>query len=71
MRGHGEGELPDKSLGFYEKLEKERPDPDGACFCVCELGDDAYADFCGAGSLRRRVFSRPTAARWAAEDRNS
>jgi MioC protein len=51
---HGDGELPDNSLGFYEKLREERPDLGGVLFCVCGLGDDAYADFCEAG----RIWSR-------------
>ncbi len=51
---HGDGELPDNSVGFYEKLREERPDLGGVLFCVCGLGDDAYADFCEAG----RIWSR-------------
>ncbi len=51
---HGDGQLPDNSLGFYEKLRAERPDLGGVLFCVCGLGDDAYADFCEAG----RIWSR-------------
>lgn len=51
---HGLGELPDNSLDFYERLEKEQPDLSGVLFCVCGLGDSAYPDFCEGG----RIWSR-------------
>lgn len=54
---HGDGELPDNSLDLYEKLERERPDLGGVLFCVCGLGDDAYADFCEAGRIWSRFLS--------------
>ncbi len=48
---HGDGELPDNSLGFYGGLEEERPDLGGVMFCVCSLGDSAYPDFCEASRI--------------------
>lgn len=48
---HGDGELPDNSQVFYERLEKERPDLGGVVFCVCGLGDSAYPDFCEGGRI--------------------
>lgn len=54
---HGDGELPDNSLGFYEKLEKERPDLGGVVFCVCGLGDSAYPDFCEGGKIWSEFLS--------------
>lgn len=48
---HGDGELPDNSMDFFGRLEKERPDLGGMMFCVCGLGDNAYADFCEAGRI--------------------
>ncbi len=54
---HGDGELPDNSLGFYKKLEKERPDLGGVVFCVCGLGDSAYPDFCEGGKIWSEFLS--------------
>lgn len=54
---HGDGEPPDNSRDFYERLEKERPDLTGVPFCVCGLGDSAYADFCRGGRIWGRLLS--------------
>jgi MioC protein len=54
---HGDGELPDNSMEFYERLEKERPDLTGVVFCVCALGDSAYADFCEGGRIWSEFLS--------------
>ena len=51
---HGDGELPENSIDFYESLERERPDLSGMFFAVCALGDSVYLDFCKAG----RIWSR-------------
>jgi MioC protein len=51
---HGDGELPENSVGLYEQLVEERPDLGGVAFAVCGLGDSAYPDFCAAG----RIWSR-------------
>ncbi len=51
---HGDGELPDNSVEFYEAIEDEGLDLSGVVFAVLGLGDSAYADFCEAG----RIWSR-------------
>lgn len=51
---HGDGELPENSIEFYERLEQQRPDLGGVLFGVCALGDSVYPDFCEAG----RIWSR-------------
>ncbi len=51
---HGDGELPENSIEFYETLEEERPDLSGVSFAICVLGDSVYPDFCEAG----RTWSR-------------
>ncbi len=48
---HGDGELPDNSVDFYEAVEDEGPDFSGVSFAVLALGDSAYADFCEAGKI--------------------
>lgn len=48
---HGDGELPDNSVGFFEALGEEWPDLEGVMFCVCGLGDSVYPDFCEAGKI--------------------
>ncbi len=54
---HGDGELPDNSWDLYERLKKERPDLSGVAFCVCGLGDSAYADFCEGGRIWSEFLS--------------
>lgn len=54
---HGDGELPDNSVEFYEAIEEEGPDLGGVVFGVCGLGDEAYADFCEAGRIWSRFLS--------------
>ena len=54
---HGDGELPDNSVDFYETLEEERPDLGGVLYGLCGLGDSAYADFCEAGRIWSRLLS--------------
>jgi MioC protein len=54
---HGDGDLPDNSVDFYEALVEERPDLSGVVFAVCGLGDSVYPDFCEAG----RTWSRTLA----------
>ncbi len=44
-------------LDFYGRLEEERPDLGEVLFCVCDLGDDAYADFCEAGKIWIRFLT--------------
>lgn len=55
---HGDGELPDNSMDFFGRLEEERPDLSGVLFCVCGLGDNAYADFCEAGRIWSRFLTK-------------
>jgi len=54
---HGIGELPENSLDFCERLEKDRPDLTGVMFCVCGLGDSMYPDFCEGGRIWSRLLS--------------
>ncbi len=54
---HGDGELPENSIEFYELLEEERPDMSGVRFAVCVLGDSVYPDFCEAGRIWGRFLS--------------
>ncbi len=54
---HGDGELPDNSWDFYEKLELEQPDLTGVFYAVCGLGDSAYPDFCEGGRIWGRLLS--------------
>lgn len=53
---HGDGELPPDAMDFYEALEEERPELSGVAFGVCGLGDNAYEDFCEAGSFMSRFL---------------
>lgn len=53
---HGDGELPDNSFEFYEKLEKERPDLSDLPFAVCGLGDNSYEDCWEAGKIWSRLL---------------
>ena len=55
---HGDGELPDNSWDFYERLGKEQPNLSCVLFCVCGLGDSVYADFCEAGRIWSRLLLR-------------
>lgn len=54
---HGIGELPENSLDFYERLEKDKPDLTRVMFCVCGLGDSVYPDFCEGGRIWSRLLS--------------
>jgi MioC protein len=54
---HGDGELPDNSIEFYEAVEEEGPDLGGVSFAVLGLGDSAYADFCEAGKIWSRFLA--------------
>jgi sulfite reductase alpha subunit-like flavoprotein len=54
---HGDGELPYNSWDFFEALEEEKPNLRGVAFCVCGLGDRAYADFCQAGKTWSRFLA--------------
>ncbi len=60
---HGDGELPENSIEFYERLEEERPNLRGLLYCVCGLGDSIYPDFCEGG----RIWSRFLAGLGATE----
>ncbi|MEW6638475.1 MAG: flavodoxin domain-containing protein [Actinomycetota bacterium] len=53
---HGDGELPENSMEFYERLKEERPDLSGVLFAVCALGDSVYPDFCEAGKIWSRFL---------------
>ncbi len=54
---HGDGELPDNSVDFYEAIEDEGPDFGDISFAVLVLGDSAYADFCEAGKIWSRFLT--------------
>lgn len=55
---HGDGELPDDSVEFYEALEQQRPNLAGVLFAVCGLGDSVYPDFCEGGRIWSRLLAQ-------------
>lgn len=53
---HGEGELPDTAVDFYEALAAARPDLGHLAYGVVALGDRHYERFAHGGALFRTLL---------------